>query len=366
MIRKTRALINTQALLHNVQITRGYTKHAALIAMLKADAYGHGLLDIARCLLTHSAVDAIGVALLDEALILSKAGISLPIIVFQGAFHPDAFALAAEKDIQLVLHTPSQIALLSTLNLPKPLHVWLKINTGMNRLGVLPEAAADLFAQLNALAQVAKPVRCMTHFANVNGIHHGGKTQQQIACFDKTLATFNTQYPIECSLAKSAAILHSPHTCRDFARPGLMLYGASPIDGTRANDYQLKPVMTLRSELMAIQSCHQGNDIGYDATWQCPEDMPVGIAAIGYADGYPRHVPNGTPVLLNGKPVQLIGRVSMDMLAIDLRTQPHARIGDPVTLWGDGLPVEEIATYANTTAYELLSQVTARVERVIV
>ncbi|MCD6055199.1 MAG: alanine racemase [Gammaproteobacteria bacterium] len=366
MIKQAYMELSAKALLHNVNIVKQHAKGSRIIAMLKADAYGHGLLPIANILKENHCVDIIGVARLEEALSLREAQIDIPLLVFQGAFEADDFIIAAQQNIQLIIHSAWQIDILEKTHLPNPIFLWLKVNTGMNRLGLRPEEAPHAWQRLIECRQVAKPLRCMTHFANANAGDHK-KTEEQLNTFREMIAHFDNQgEPIECSLAKSAAILHSPDTHQDWVRPGMMLYGASPVDGTTAPNYHLQPVMTLRTVLMAIQDCDAGETIGYDGTWRCPEATRVGIVAFGYGDGYPRHVPNGTPVLVNGKRVPLIGRVSMDMIAVDLRTQPEAQIGSPVVLWGEGLSAEEIAKFANTTAYELFCQVTPRVKRVVV
>ncbi len=365
LMRNTRVAINRSALLHNITIVKQHAPHSQIIAMLKANAYGHGAAQIADILVQANCIDAIGVALLEEALPLRKQHPNIPIIVFQGINQADELHITADNNIQLVLHTAKQINLLQQTTLTKPVQVWLKINTGMNRLGVSPKHAAHLWQQLHDCESVAKPIRCMSHFANAN-LLNDPKTEQQLACFNKTVDTFaDDSSSIECSLAKSATILHVPNAHRDWVRPGLMMYGASPVASTTASDYHLQPVMTLHANIIAIQQCQAGDHVGYDGTWQCPQAMPVGIVNIGYGDGYPRHVPNGTPVLINGKRAGIVGRVSMDMLAVDLHELPDCEIGTPVVLWGNGLPIEEIATYANTTAYELLAQINSRVIRVI-
>lgn len=364
LMRNTRAVLNPHALLHNVSIVKQHAPVSKIIAMLKANAYGHGVMQIAEILMKAQCIDAIGVAILEEALTLREHYPTVPIVVFQGVHDQEELQYASEQQLQLVIHTPEQVALLQRTVVKKPVSVWLKINTGMNRLGINPQQAAILWQQLQQCESVAKPLRCMSHFANAN-IIDDPRTQQQLTYFEKTLAGFDSAQPIECSLAKSAAILRISTTHRDWVRPGVMLYGASPVANTTASDYHLQAVMTLHADIIAIQQCQAGDQIGYDGTWECPQAMRVGIVAIGYGDGYPRHVPSGTPVLINGRRAQIIGRVSMDMLAVDLREHPECHIKTPVILWGDGLPVEEIATYANTTAYELLTQVSARVPRVV-
>jgi len=237
-----------------------------------------------------------------------------------------------------------------------PVVAWLKIDTGMHRLGFAPEAAAAAYARLRDCRAVAGPPRLMTHLANADD-RADAYTEDQLARFDTATADLTGPR----SIANSAGLLGWSAAQRDWVRPGIMLYGVSPFSDTEAGALGLRPVMTLHSELIAVNHYRRGDAIGYGGTWACPEDMPVGVVGIGYGDGYPRHAVSGTPVLLNGRTVELVGRVSMDMICVDLRTQPRARVGDPVVLWGQGLPVEVVADHASTIGYELLCSVTQRV-----
>jgi alanine racemase len=257
-----------------------------------------------------------------------------------------------------VVHQAEQLRLLEGAPLSVPLSVWLKIDTGMHRLGFAPAAARRAFERLRACRAVGE-VRLMSHLASADDCRDPS-TRKQLELFLPLARALG----VEASCANSAGVIAWPDSHLDWVRPGLMLYGATPMLDTSSEALGLKPVMTLATALIAVQLRQRGDAIGYGGDYRCPEDMPVGVAAIGYGDGYPRHAPPGTPVLLNGRVVPLIGRVSMDMITLDLRTQPDARIGDPVVLWGEGLPVEEVAQRAGTVAYELLCHVAERIPRI--
>ncbi|MDH3947940.1 MAG: alanine racemase [Gammaproteobacteria bacterium] len=352
MTRATRAIINLSALRHNLSIARRRAPDSRIMAIIKANGYGHGSVTVAQAL---NEVDAFGVACLDEAITLREAGIAQPIVLLEGAVHAADLNLVRGYQLELVVHHPAQINLLEQ-DSGRAIPVWLKLDTGMHRLGIPPGQVAEMLQRLGQLETVAQPVRLMTHLANADD-RQDNTTSQQLARFDAATADLKLQ----TSIANSAGILAWPDTHRDWVRPGIMLYGVSPFVDSAAAENELQPVMTLQSELIAVNRQQQGDPIGYGGTYRCPADMPVGVIAIGYGDGYPRHAPTGTPVLVNGKRVPLIGRVSMDMICVDLRDCPEAQIGDPVVLWGDDLPVEEIASQAGTIGYELLCQVTQRV-----
>ena len=352
MTRATRAVINLSALRHNLSIVRRHAPDSRVMAIIKANAYGHGSVAVAQAL--HQA-DAFGVACLDEAINLREAGISQPIVLLEGVVHAADLNLVRGYELELVVHHPEQISLLQHHS-GRPIPVWLKLDTGMHRLGVAPARTQEILQLLNTLDGVAQPIRLMTHLANADD-RQDNTTVQQLAGFDAATA----ELAYATSIANSAGILAWPKSHRDWVRPGIMLYGVSPFVDSQAADHELQPVMTLHSELIAVNHHQQGEAVGYGGTYHCPEDMPVGVVAIGYGDGYPRHAPSGTPVLVNGRRVPLIGRVSMDMICVDLRDCPNARIGDPVVLWGVELPVEEIAARAETIGYELLCRITQRV-----
>lgn len=357
MTRPTFVHINQTALRYNAQRVRSVAPGKKIIAMVKANAYGHGLNTIAETL--HDSVDAFGVACLSEAMRIRNAGVQTPVLLMQGFFSDDELSVAVDQNFHVVIHSENQLQRFLQAKLTKPLAVWLKINTGMNRLGVPTEAVQAAYAALSACSHV-KPLRLMTHFANADD-PADPSTQQQFDRFTRV----TKKYSDETSLGNSATILAWPDFAGDWVRPGIMLFGVSPLIKHTGQDHDLKPVMTLRSRLMSIQAAQKGDRIGYGGVWTCPNAMKIGIVAIGYGDGYPRHAPSGTPVLVNGQRVPLVGRVSMDMLAVDLSGIPAAKVGDSVTLWGDGLPVEVIAEQAGTIAYELLCSLTRRVEVIV-
>lgn len=347
MRRAARAQIDLGALRHNFMRARACAPQSRIAAMVKADAYGHGLVDVASTLT--ECADALGVACIPEALALRDAGIPGRILVTQGFKHADELREAVRHGLDVVVHEPSQLACLERAALPVLPAIWLKLDTGMHRLGFLPSELPAAHAALMRLNGIAQPPGLLTHFACADEAAHP-LTSVQLERFDAATA----RLPGERSMANSAAVLTLPSAHRDWVRPGIMLYGGSPLAHRSAAELDLHPVMSLRAPLIAINRRPRGESVGYGATFVCPEDMPIGIVAIGYGDGYPRHAENGTPVLLNGRRAALVGRVSMDMLAVDLRGVP-ARVGDEAVLWGvEELPVDEVARRAQTIGYELL------------
>lgn len=355
MTRPTRAIIDTSALRNNLQRVKACAPEQRIIAVIKANAYGHGAIKVAKVLET--GVDAFAVTCLEEALQLREAGITLPLVLLEGFFHPDELPVIVEKDLQIIIHTPTQFEQLLRMSLKKPVTVWLKVDTGMHRLGFAPNEIEPVYKLLKQCSQVAQPIRLMSHLANAD-VRDDPTTDQQT----QMLMALTNKLNLETSLANSAGILGWPDTHADWVRPGIMLYGVSPFVDNVGKAEGLQPVMQLQSTLISVRRVRKGDTVGYGATWRCPQTMPVGVVAIGYADGYPRHAPSGTPVLVNARRVPLIGRVSMDMITVDLRSQPNARAGDPVQLWGKNLPIEEVAGLAGTIAYELLCNVSSRVE----
>jgi alanine racemase len=273
----------------------------------------------------------------EEALVLRAAGIKQRIVLMEGFFTAEELLVISQQNLEIVIHNHEQLKALQQHTSIEPLTVWLKINTGMNRLGFLPQDAKEVWQVLKDCKAV-KQIRLMTHFADADDLSKPSMLRQ-IDCFNEVTAHMSG----ERSLANSAAILGWPAAHADWVRPGIMLYGVSPFSEKTGEQHGLMPVMTLRSEIIAIQALRKGDAVGYGSTWIAPQDMRIGVVAIGYGDGYPRNAKNGTPVLLNNHVVSLVGRVSMDMLTIDLHTQPKAKVGDAVTLWGKNLPVETIS-----------------------
>ena len=352
MTRPAQVILDLPALSHNLVRVRQLAPGRRIMAVIKANAYGHGMVKAAKAL---GDADAFAVACLDEAVILREAGISQPLVVLEGFFDAAELPLLTRHQLITVVHHDDQVALLEHNPLSAPLSVWIKVDSGMHRLGVAPDKLAEVWRRLNACPSL-QVLGFMTHLANAD-YRNDPLTLQQVNIFNQAIEP----YPGQSSLANSAAVLTWPQTHGDWVRPGIMLYGVSPFADSVGDTHGLKPVMSLHSRLMAVNYFKRGDRVGYGGAWECPEDMPVGVVAIGYGDGYPRHAKTGTPVLVNNKRVPLIGRVSMDMICVDLRGQPRARGGDPVCLWGTALPVEEIARYAGTIPYELLCRVTSRV-----
>ena len=354
MTRPSRVVIDLDALRHNLKRVRSFAPDSKVMAIIKADAYGHGLIRVARTL---EDADAFGVAFMEEAIRLREAGIDSPIVLLEGPHKAEDLHTIAERHLEVVIHNQHQLDILEKAELSAPLQVWLKLDTGMHRLGFPPALFEDTYRQLATMKNVKQPLRLMTHLATANELDHP-LTKQQLDCFDAICGEFQ----LEKTLSNSAAVIAHEVTRVDWVRPGLMLYGVSPMaDGTAA-EHDLIPVMTLESELISIQHLQKHEPVGYGATWRCPEDMPVGIVATGYGDGFPRHAVSGTPILVNDVRCALLGRASMDMLTVDLRNQRDARIGDRVVLWGESLPIEEIAGHADTIPYELLCGVHKRLE----
>jgi alanine racemase len=352
-----RARIDLSALAHNLGVARRLAPHSRICAVVKADAYGHGMVAVARAL---QGADGLAVARVSEAIALREAGIARPLLVLEGAGSREELLAAVRHGIQMAVHREGQVAWVEEcagLADRAPLGLWVKVETGMHRLGLDPGAVPDVLERLGA-CRGARVRGLMTHLANADTPEDPLSEGQ---C--RRLQAVGAGRGLALSIANSAGLLAVAASRTDWVRPGIMLYGASPLSGQSAADLGLRPVMTLVTELIAVQALRRGDAIGYGGTWQCPEDMSVGIAAVGYADGYPRHAPHGTPVLVRGCPCSLVGRVSMDMIHVDLRPLPDARPGDPVTLWGEGLPVEEVAGRAGTISYELLCRVTYRVPR---
>ena len=355
MTRPARACIDLSALKHNFKLTRQAAPGCRVMAIIKANAYGHGLLPVAQAL---EDADAFGVVTLEEAIALREAGFDRRILLLEGAFDSAEAMLISGYRVDIVVHHASQLEMLEQASLSQPVNVWLKLDSGMHRLGFSEADFPDAVRRLQQIGQVGS-IFYMSHLACADEADNPCSSSQQQRFSDATEGLSG-----ERSLANSAGILVWPECHFDWVRPGIMLYGSSPLPGSTARALDLRPVMTLESRLIAVNTLRQGDAVGYGSDWVCPEPMRVGVVAMGYGDGYPRHLPSGTPVLVNGVPAALAGRVSMDMITLDLRPVPDAKVGDRVTLWGDGLPVDDIAERAGTIAYELLCGVSNRVQRV--
>ena len=352
-MRSTCATIHLSALRANLARVRALAPGTRVMAVVKADAYGHGLERSARAL---DAADAFGVASIADGLRLRAAGHRQRIVVLSGPDTPGDLAELRRLQLEAVVHHESQVAMLEADRGSPPLRAWLKLDSGMHRLGLPATRAAELLARLESAGAADPDVVLMTHFASSDEFDND-QTARQMAAFDAATRGL----PGERSLANSAAVLGWPAARTGWVRPGGILYGLSVAEGKTGADFGFAPAMTLATRLVAINRVARGERVGYGATYECPEDMDVGVAAIGYGDGYPRSAKSGTPVLVGDAPAAIVGRVSMDLVTLDLRQAPRARVGDTVTLWGPRLPVEVIARHAGTISYELTCGVTRRV-----
>ncbi len=349
-MRPLTATIDLAALRHNLEVARRCAPQARIMAVVKANAYGHGL---ERACAALAAADGFAVLGLNEALALRAQGWTRAILLLEGIFDADELISAAEHDIAVVVHDLHQVEMLANAVLSKPVTVFLKMNSGMNRLGFAPDVYKTMLARLQALDNVAG-VTLMTHFATADETT-GIAAQLQVF----NAASAGLDYPR--SLANSAAMLRHAETRADWVRPGIMLYGASPCADVAAAAFGLKPAMALHSEIIAVQQLAPGQGVGYGQQFIAEKPTRIGVVACGYADGYPRHAPTGTPVAVNGQLTRTLGRVSMDMLCVDITDLPQADVGSTVELWGTQVPVDDVAQSAGTVGYELLCALAPRV-----
>ena len=355
MSRTTVATIHLGALRHNLARIKAMAAPAKVMAVVKADAYGHGLERVARAL--GAEAECFAVAALGDGLRLRAAGHRQRIVVLSGPDQHGDIAEMQRLGLEAAIHHEAQLAWLSEASARRGrLRVWLKVDSGMHRLGFAPERAVEVHARLAAMPGIDPDIGLLTHFSESEAFD-GAATRAQIERFDA--ATRGLAGPR--SLSNSAAVLGWPAARADWVRSGGLLYGLSVVEGQNGADFGFRPAMTLATRLIAINPVRKGERIGYNGTWTCPQDMPVGVAAVGYGDGYPRSAVAGTPVLVEGRRVPLIGRVSMDLVTLDLRETPQAKVGDRVTLWGEGLPVETVAAHAGTISYDLTCGMTRRV-----
>ncbi len=355
MARGTRLELRPEALAANARRVRAFAPDARVYAMVKADAYGHGLALAGEALAPE--VDGLGVAVLHEAAALRTRGYPGALMVLEGVFDSTELAEAARLELEVVIHAEWQLALLE--NDPRPLRVWLKVNTGMHRLGVPADQVPALLQRLDALDGVCVE-GLMTHFACADQDDDPMTARQS-----GTITALAREYARRFSAANSAAVIRYPESHGALVRPGIMLYGSSPFPGRSAAELELAVTQRFTAPVIAINDVPAGEDVGYGATWRAPRDSRIGVVAVGYGDGYPRHAPSGTPVAVNGRRTELAGRVSMDMITVDLTDLPDAGVGDEVELWGDAVAVDEVAAASGTISYELFCQITPRVERVI-
>lgn len=349
-MRPIKARISIDAMAHNLRVAQRHAGEARAFAVVKANAYGHGL---SRARRAFAAADGFAVLTLEEAANLRLMGVEQPILLLEGIFGADEIAACAELDLWPVLHHVAQLDWLQQQPPPRPIRIFLKFDSGMHRLGFPLTDFASILARAQSQPGVAG-ITLMTHFAQAD----------ETAGVEWQLQPFLSEvggHGLPWSTANSAALLRYPDTVGAWVRPGIMLYGASPFADVSAAQLGLRPAMTLLSEIISVQSLRAGDGVGYGQLFHAEREMRVGVVACGYADGYPRHALTGTPVLVNGRVSQTLGRVSMDMLCVDLSDCADAGVGSSVVLWGDGLPIDTVAAAAGTTAYELLCALAARV-----
>lgn len=347
-------VINRRALRHNLQRLRQLAPASRIVAVVKANAYGHGLLETARTL---EDADVFGVARLEEALHLRAGGIKQPVLLLEGFFNADDLPVLVRENFQTAVHSPEQLAALEAAELSAPVSVWMKLDTGMHRLGVRPEDAQAFYARLSRCKNVRQPVNIVSHFARADE-RDSDATLRQLEIFNR----FCAGKPGERSMAASGGLLFWPDSHFEQVRPGIILYGVSPLEGKPwGAELGFEPAMSLTSSLIAVRAHKAGEPVGYGGTWVSPRDTRLGVVAMGYGDGYPRCAPCGTPVRVNGREVPVVGRVAMDMICVDLGPDGQEKAGDTVIMWGEGLPVERIAEITKVSAYELITRLTSRV-----
>lgn len=363
MSRPSSATVDIQALRENFSLAQSLAPNSKTMPMVKANAYGHGAVPIAKAL--SDIAPAFGVACIEEAIELRKAGINQPILLLEGTYSADEVPVAEQENFWLMVENRPQVEAITRAKLKNPVNVWIKLDTGMHRLGFPAHEAQSIFERLSASENVNQQIVLATHFAWADSLTEQ-MTEQQLSSFESNIKSIKSSGILQ-SLANSAAILGWPQTQRDWQRPGYMLYGNSPFATAQDNADKLKPVMTFSSAIISIRTVQTGESVGYTANWIADRVSRIATVAVGYGDGYPRHAPNGTPVLIQGVECPLVGRVSMDMITVDITDLPRATsIGDKVTLWGPDLPVNKIATCCNSIGYELLTRMPSRIPRIYI
>jgi len=353
MARPSHMVVDLAALISNYQWACQLAPQAQTMAVVKANAYGHGAVACATALQPYA--PAFGVACIEEALTLRKAGIHKPILLLEGTFTADEVAVAAEQDFWLMVEDPIQVDAILNAKVSKPLRVWIKVDSGMHRLGLNPQRVEGYYQQLIGTPNVSQDMVFATHFASADETNNHF-TLVQLERFLETATRF--KHPI--SLANSAAIMAWPQAHGDWNRAGFMLYGNSPLDTDHPSNKGLKPVMQVRSAIISLRNIGTGSTVGYAQQWCAQRPSVIATVAIGYGDGYPRSAATGTPVVVNGQRASIVGRVSMDMITIDVTDLMGVNVGDPVCLWGKGLDINEVAHHAGTIGYELMTRVTQR------
>ena len=356
MSRPTQALINLHALRRNCRLAQELSGSGRLIPVVKANAYGHGAVPVARALETMAS--AFAVACIEEAIELREAGITLPVLLMEGFFSDEELELASEQNFWVMIQNEYQLNALDRMALPRPATCWIKLDTGMHRLGFSADLASALYRQLSECPQVGKGIVLATHLACADDLDNP-YTADQIRLFRECTAGIGAP----SSLANSPGLLGWPEARANWNRPGVMLYGQSPFTQPHPEADRLQPVMTFQSEVIAVRELAAGESVGYGSAWSAQRPSRIATVPVGYGDGYPRGAGNGTPVLVNDERASLAGRVSMDMITVDVTDLPRVSIGDPVTLWGEELTANEIADCADTIGYEIVTRMLGRVPR---
>lgn len=350
--RPVKAVIDLNALQQNLRQAKAFASKSKVLAIIKSNGYGHGIERVAAQL---SQADGYGVACIDEAIVLRQKGFLHPIVLLEGLFSEAELAVAIQHRLEFAVHSFVQLEWLKNNQIKAPLNIWLKLDTGMHRLGFQAHEIETVIAELKALP-TAVNIHLMSHFASAD--ESETFTRRQLSVFNRVAESLNCPR----SIANSAAVQRYPESHLEWVRPGIMLYGAC---ATSEMVPGLKPVMTLMSQIISLKWVEPSETVGYGQTWQASNRSLIAVVAIGYGDGYPRHAPSGTPVLIQGKRMPLVGRVSMDMVTVDVtELAEKVAIGDEVILWGKGLPVDVIAQACGTIGYELLCGVTQRVPRI--
>lgn len=373
MFRPTQIIIDLKAIKANFALAQSLAPHSKTVAVVKADAYGHGAMEVAIAL--EPQVEMLAVSCLEEAMVLREGGIQTPILLLEGCFSADEISYAAQHKLQLVVHNQQQVSDLQNSHIDHAFKVWLKIDSGMHRLGINPAMTVTTYKQLSSLTCVDNIVLC-THLASADEL---GKdfTLKQSLCFEQAIAPIlsavkssQDKMP-EQSIANSAGILAWPQTRLNWNRPGIMLYGLSPFAEFHPQADKLLPAMTFKSQIIALRDIPAGECVGYGHSWQARRRTIIATVAVGYGDGYPRTAKSGTPVLINGHRATLVGRVSMDMVCVDVTDLAQVSIGDEALLWGvaangQSLSANEVASFAGTIGYELVTRMPTRAPRIFI
>jgi alanine racemase len=364
MSRPVKIIIDLTAIKANCRLAQTIASESRTVAVVKADAYGHGAIEVAKAL--EPQVEMLTVSCLEEALVLRENGLRKPILLLEGCFEQTELKIATTNHCELVLHSQCQLEQLLKVTLATPINIWLKVDTGMHRLGILPDEVASIYATLAASKNVDNIV-LMTHFAHADDVG-GAFTPKQVDCFQNAIQPIidTTSQKVQRSLANSAALLAWPQARADWNRPGIMLYGLSPFAEPNQQTEQLKPAMSFESQVIAIRDVPAGESVGYGCTWTTKRPSTIATIAAGYGDGYPRGAKSGTPILINGQRATLAGRVSMDLISVDVTDLTNVKIGDTAILWGKDLSANEVAKWAGTIGYELVTRMPKRVVRVFV